>query len=474
MDEQTTVAHVSEAAKAKAEKILIGAMLREPYNMPAVINLLNPVALSNASNGLGASFAEILKQFTERGTYSAVSVSARTGDQLIEYAASDSELDLPWAAENWVYEYGKWSEAKALISGVSPESMAAGAERMRQQVEETRIKLGALTQVTDSGGAERFMEIAIDKLEGREEVYKTSFPVPEFTQIVKHFKPKNLWVVAGRPGMGKTFFGLNLASAFHDNGAKGIFFSLEMGAEDLFMRLMGVRHGINPNADWSGLDKKEVGNAISEVADLKNSITVIDNAFSILEIEAAATAKFYQGGIDYIIVDYLQLVTAAGKQGNREAEVGSVADALMRLSNRLKVPVISLAQLSRAVEARGGSKRPTMSDLRESGRIEQSAYGIIFLYRPEYYGILEDETGRSLVDIGEVIVAKHRNGDVGTVKMRWNKVRGYSSLPENYESAFQSPYQNFNNPIPHSSAPAHDVIDYSTARPSLTADDLPF
>lgn len=453
-------AHIEQ--KVKAERYLIGAMLREPYNMPNVIGLLNPVALSNAHNNLAASFAEIVKQFKERGNYSAISVSAKTGNESLSVlAASDTEIDLAWAVENWIFEYQKWAEATALSSGLSEIKMVSGALSMREEVEAVRRELGAVGAEVTTTGAEQFMEMAIDKLEGRELTYKTNVPIPDFQRLVKHFKPKNLWIVAGRPGMGKTQFALNLVSWFHDNGAKGMFFSLEMGAEDLFMRMLGIRHGINPNADWSGLDNQVVGKAISEVASLKDSITVIDNALSIAEIEAAATAKHYTGGLEYIVVDYLQLVVASGKPGNREAEVGSVADALMRLSIRLNVPVIALAQLSRAVEVRGGSKRPMLSDLRESGRIEQSAYGIIFLYRAEYYGIMDDESGQSMKDKGEVIVAKHRNGDTGQVPVKWNKIRGYSAIePESDAFSFKQT----------------ELVDYTipqSARPSADFD-IPF
>ncbi|MFA5245651.1 MAG: DnaB-like helicase C-terminal domain-containing protein, partial [Pedobacter sp.] len=138
-----------------------------------------------------------------------------------------------------------------------------------------------------------------------------------------------------------------------------------------------------------------------------------------------------------IIIDYLQLMhgKSEGKGGNREQEIGSISRALKSVAKELNVPVIALSQLSRAVENRpGGGKKPMLSDLRESGSIEQDADMVLFLYRPEYYGITEDE-GRSTVGIGEVIVAKHRNGETGTVPLRFiGKYVKFADLEEDFSS----------------------------------------
>ena len=122
-----------------------------------------------------------------------------------------------------------------------------------------------------------------------------------------------------------------------------------------------------------------------------------------------------------VIIDYLQLMSGGGnnKNTNREQEISQISRALKGLAKELSVPVIALSQLSRAVEVRGGSKRPQLSDLRESGAIEQDADIVSFIYRPEYYQILEDESGQSLKGIAEIIIAKHRNGALDTVKLRF-------------------------------------------------------
>jgi replicative DNA helicase len=145
-------------------------------------------------------------------------------------------------------------------------------------------------------------------------------------------------------------------------------------------------------------------------------------ALSILELRAKCRRLKAQNDIQLIVVDYLQLMSGDSKGnmgGNREQEISSISRALKKIAKELSVPVIALSQLSRAVETRGGDKRPQLSDLRESGAIEQDADIVMFLYRPEYYGITEDDEGHSTAGIGEVIIAKHRNGSLENVKLRF-------------------------------------------------------
>ena len=154
-----------------------------------------------------------------------------------------------------------------------------------------------------------------------------------------------------------------------------------------------------------------------------------------------------QHDIDLIIIDYLQLMGGGGdnQRGNREQEVSAISRALKGLAKELNVPVIALSQLSRAVEVRGGTKRPQLSDLRESGSIEQDADIVAFIYRPEYYDILEDEEGQSLKGVAEVIVAKHRHGALKTIKLRFtDEFARFSDLDDPDFGAL--PEDTFENP----------------------------
>jgi replicative DNA helicase len=160
----------------------------------------------------------------------------------------------------------------------------------------------------------------------------------------------------------------------------------------------------------------------SKIRKLAEAPIFIDDTpgLSVFELRAKARRLKEQHKIELLIVDYLQLMTAGGEgKGNREQEIATISRSLKGLAKELEIPVIALSQLSRAVETRGGDKRPQLSDLRESGAIEQDADLVMFIHRPEYYNITEDEHGASTRGVGELIIAKHRNGPVDSAKTRY-------------------------------------------------------
>ncbi len=202
-------------------------------------------------------------------------------------------------------------------------------------------------------------------------------------------------------------------------------FSLEMSAVQLVNRLISAEAELESEKIKKGnLAAYEWEQLHVRIRRLEAAPIFIDDtpALSILELRAKCRRLKQQHDIQLIIIDYLQLMSgdAAGKGGgNREQEIASISRALKNIAKELNVPVIALSQLSRAVETRGGDKKPQLSDLRESGSIEQDADMVMFLYRPEYYGITEDEGGHSTSGVGEVIIAKHRNGSLDNVALRF-------------------------------------------------------
>src|SRR5690606_25580003 len=179
----------------------------------------------------------------------------------------------------------------------------------------------------------------------------------------------------------------------------------------------------------------------SRIGRLTSAPLIIDDtpALNVFEFRAKCRRLKAQYDIQMVIVDYLQLMQgkADGKGGNREQEIGSISRALKSVAKELNIPVLALSQLSRAVESRpGNSKRPMLSDLRESGSIEQDADMVLFLYRPEYYGLTEDEEGRPTAGVGEVIIAKHRNGETGIVPLKFvGKFVKFVDLEEDFGGA---------------------------------------
>lgn len=226
--------------------------------------------------------------------------------------------------------------------------------------------------------------------------------------------------------MGKTSYVLALARNAAMDFNKGVaLFSLEMSSTQLVQRLISMEAEIPGSKLRNGkLEEYEWQQLHSTIERLSEAPIFIDDTpgINIFELRAKCRRLKMQHNIQMIIIDYLQLMSGGmenNKSGNREQEISSISRALKGLAKELGVPVIALSQLSRAVETRGGSKRPQLSDLRESGAIEQDADIVTFIYRPEYYQILEDETGQSLKGIAEIIIAKHRNGALDTVKLRF-------------------------------------------------------
>lgn len=260
-------------------------------------------------------------------------------------------------------------------------------------------------------------------------------------KITGGWQPSDLIVVAARPGMGKTSFVLsmarNIAIDFNNPVA---FFSLEMTAEQLVSRLIAAESEIGVGKLRSGdLHDYEWEHINSKIQALANAPMFIDDSpgLSLFELRAKARRLKAQHDIKLIIIDYIQMMTEGGTKvsGNREQEIANISRSLKNLAKELNIPVIALSQLNRSVETRGSTggkiaKKPVLSDLRESGAIEQDADLVLFIYRPEYYEIYEDDLGdtrgRAMISI-----AKHRNGKTGDVWLRFVKeFTRFENMPE--------------------------------------------
>ena len=267
----------------------------------------------------------------------------------------------------------------------------------------------------------------------------------EIDRLTSGWQPSDLIIVAARPGMGKTAFTLSMARNISvENNMPVAFFSLEMSAIQLITRLISSETGLNSEKLRTGkLEKFEWELLNVKVTNLENAPLYIDDtpSLSIFELRAKARRLSSQFGIKLIVVDYLQLMTlgSSQKSGNREQEISTISRNLKALAKELDIPIIALSQLSRAVELRGGTKRPILSDLRESGAIEQDADIVSFLYRPEYYKIDEwdDEERSPALGQAEFIVAKHRNGGLSSIKLKFiNSLGKFENL-----SAFENPFE---------------------------------
>lgn len=248
----------------------------------------------------------------------------------------------------------------------------------------------------------------------------------DLDKMTSGWKATDLVIIAARPSMGKTAFVLNLArNAAVDFNMPVAIFSLEMGAVQLAKRLISLECEINAQKVSNGkMSDNEFEVLREKVEKLSNAPIFINDqpAINIYELRAQCRRMQNAHGIKMVIIDYLQLMSGGGDKGmNREQEISTISRSLKGLAKELNIPVIALSQLSRAVETRGGDKKPMLSDLRESGSIEQDADMVMFLYRPEYYNLNENKDGETLKDSAEIIIAKHRNGPTGTIPLRFNK-----------------------------------------------------
>lgn len=283
-------------------------------------------------------------------------------------------------------------------------------------------------------------------------------------RVTSGWQKADLVIVAARPGMGKTAFMLSaLRNAAIDHSYPVAIFSLEMAALQLVNRLISAESELESEKLKKGnLADHEWEQLIHKTAQLSKAPIFIDDtpALSIFELRAKCRRLKAQNDIQLVVIDYLQLMSGDTIKGagNREQEIASISRSLKSIAKELNIPVIALSQLSRAVETRGGNKRPQLSDLRESGSIEQDADMVLFLYRPEYYGITEDEEGRPTQGIAEVIVAKHRNGSLDSVNLKF--VGKYTKFVDNEtQEAFDAAYTNFNTITQPSKANGHHVAE---------------
>lgn len=306
------------------------------------------------------------------------------------------------------------------------------------------------------------LEIAANRPEGLSGL-QTGFDALD--KITSGWQNSDLVIIAARPAMGKTAFVLSMAKNMSVSFNYPIaLFSLEMSNVQLVNRLIvntceipgeKIKNGQLLPYEWEQLDFK--------IKELYDAPLYIDDtpSLSVFELRTKARRLVREHGVKMIIIDYLQLMNASGMQyGSREQEVSMISRSLKGLAKELNIPIIALSQLNRGVEGRAGAegKRPQLSDLRESGAIEQDADMVCFIHRPEYYKILEDDKGNSLIGLAEIIIAKHRNGATGDVLLRFkSEFARFQNVDDDYNfGAGQNFSSKINTNIPSGGAPTTD------------------
>ena len=261
--------------------------------------------------------------------------------------------------------------------------------------------------------------------------------------ITGGWQKSDLIIIAARPSMGKTAFALSVArnAALAAKEPTSIaFFSLEMSSQQLAQRLLTSEARVDAQMARTGRLRDEDWPKLARAAGRLSAAPIfIDDTpgLSILELRAKARRLKAEHDIGLIVVDYLQLMhgPTVSRNSNREQEIAQISRSLKALAKELNIPVVALSQLSRAVETRGGDKKPMLSDLRESGSIEQDADVVAFIYRAERYGITVDEFGNSTEGVAEILIGKQRNGPIGNIKLAFvNQYARFDNLTTYYAS----------------------------------------
>ena len=338
----------------------------------------------------------------------------------------DIIASVPTAAN--VVNYAKIVKEKALLRNLMNigsqivEMAQEGYEEVETILDKAESLIFKVSETKENKDVVSLKELVGPELERLEVVVKNkgvttgiSSGFKSFDNMTSGFHDSDLVILAARPSMGKTAFVLNLALHAALEQQRGVLvFSLEMSNSQIFQRLLAIeskipiskiRNGFIDEREWGqlGLASGRLANSNIQIADVPN--------VTVLEIRAIARRAKAAGKLDMILIDYLQLIKGSSKGDNRQQEVSDISRALKGIARELNVPVIALSQLSRAPEQRA-DRRPMLSDLRDSGAIEQDADMVMFLYRDEYYN--EDSEFKG---IAEVIIGKQRNGPVGALKL---------------------------------------------------------
>ncbi len=297
-------------------------------------------------------------------------------------------------------------------------------ERMDTILEDTEKQVFNLVQKRGAGEYEDMRQVVLRTLKNIEQAAKSQGRITgiatgfrDLDYKLSGLQKQALLVLAARPAMGKTAFVLNMAEyiSMHSK-VPTVIFSLEMGKESLVNRLLAMNSRVDSQSILTGdLKDSEWADLMESARNIGESSLIIDDTpgISLSEMRSKCRKLKLERGLGLVIIDYLQLMTTNGRTESRQQEISEISRSLKALARELDVPVIALSQLSRAVEQRP-DKRPMMSDLRESGAIEQDADVVMFIYRDEYYNPNTEEPG-----ITEIIIGKHRAGPTGTVKLKW-------------------------------------------------------
>lgn len=462
--EKTTIINLEKGKippqALELEEAVLGAMMIDKKGVDEVIDILQPDAFYKDAHK--HIFEAIYQLFTDSQPIDLLTVSAQLKKSAkLELAGGDfyliqltqkisSSAHIEFHSRIILQKFIQRSLIR-ISSEIIEESYDESTD-VFDLLDKAESKLYEVTQGNIKRSSETAQSLVIqakkriEEIAGKEGLSGIASGFDKLDKITSGWQPSDLIIIAARPGMGKTAFVLSMARNIAiDFGYPVALFSLEMSSVQLITRLISSETGLSSEKLRTGkLEKHEWEQLSIKVKNLEKAPLFIDDSpsLSIFDLRAKSRRLASQHGIKLIIVDYLQLMTAGGSNGkgggNREQEISTISRNLKALAKELGVPVIALSQLSRAVESRPGHKRPLLSDLRESGAIEQDADIVSFIYRPEYYKLDEwdDEGSSPTQGQAEFIIAKHRNGSLESVRLKFVGNLGKFENLESYSGSY--------------------------------------
>ncbi len=416
----------------EAEQAVIGSMLIDSEAIMIASEIVNPEDFYNRQYGI--IYEGMLELNRERKNVDFITLSDRLKEKEVpaEVVSIESLRDIVTAvptSANIRYYAGIVSEKATLrrlikAAGEIENNCYEGKENIEYILNDTEKKIFDLVQRRNTEEFENFHEVVMRTMRGIETAFNAGGTVTglstgflDLDYMTSGLHGSELILIAARPAMGKTAFVLNVAQHMAIKDKKNVaIFSLEMGKEQLVSRLFALEANVEAGHLRNGRLNDDEWTKIAEASDiLSDSNLIIDDTPGITIQNLRSKCRKYklEHGLDAIIIDYLQLMTGSGRTDSRQQEISEISRSLKLLARELDIPVIALSQLSRAVESRP-DKRPMMSDLRESGAIEQDADVVMFIYRDDYYN---PNTERK--NISEIIIGKQRSGPTGTVELVW-------------------------------------------------------
>ena len=446
-----------------ALKTLTCRALGEPYNFRFIDEVLT--AEMCGGDYFGKVLAECQKQYRESGRYSPQSVSLSTGfnaPDLLKWAQADAEMDLPASWDAFSHHYGQWVEIQIADCVRSWIGNGSTSEEIRVTADSVRKEKGLTARVKNDDGKVEFEKELLAAIDCKRTVYPARPPLKVLREAAPFFEPGDYVVVAGRTGMGKSYFGLNSNYQCAVDGVASCYINAENTARKVQRRIWQMHSGVQWQPEYPGVSQQQIRHMMESWEWAKNcKINCVTPARTLRALTSAIQREYYEHGCQLAVVDYIQKFREPSFRGQRVDELAEISAELRQLAAELKISIMALAQINREAE-KSADKRPNLADIRGSGDIEQDATMVMLLYRPEYYNIEIDADGNLYPEhYADIRIAKGRDIETGLIKCRFNNVKGF--------------YDNDPFAVSDSASFAPAATQFpATARPSQNDEDIPF